>query len=100
VRTDQWFRRKHRRGLSFKPQEEQALRKVSSSMTVHAYNPSTQLSQEDHEFKARLGYIVRLCLKNNPKPVKEGHHEIPPKAVERDHVRDRQIRDLKHGGHG
>jgi hypothetical protein len=29
-------------------------------MVVHACNTSTQ---EDHEFKASLGYMARLCLK-------------------------------------
>jgi hypothetical protein len=34
-------------------------------MMMHAYNHSTQvLRQEDCEFEANLGYVVRSCLKN------------------------------------
>jgi hypothetical protein len=29
---------------------------------ANAYNPNTQKRQEDHEFKASLGYIARLLL--------------------------------------
>jgi hypothetical protein len=31
-----------------------------------------RLRQEDHEFQARLCYIVRTCLKKTPKNKKEG----------------------------
>jgi hypothetical protein len=43
-------------------------------MVGHVYNPSTQEArQEDHEFEARLGSILRHCLKkqnNNNKKEK------------------------------
>jgi hypothetical protein len=46
-------------------------------MVVHAYNSSTQEAEEEnHEFEARLGYRVRLCIKTTaaktPVPIEPG----------------------------
>jgi hypothetical protein len=39
--------------------------KSRPGVVVYTYNPSTwRLRQEDGEFKARLDYITRPCLKN------------------------------------
>jgi hypothetical protein len=41
-----------------------------------------RLKQEDYEFKASLGYIARLCLKNNQIKLKINKKEYISKIAE------------------
>lgn len=47
---------------------------------THTYNPSTW-EAADSESKASLGYIVRVCLKNQPKQTKQTRQNKPNKAT-------------------
>jgi hypothetical protein len=54
-------------------------------MVVCAYNPALgRQAQEDSEFEADVGYIVRPCLKKNAKKTKK-----PSTSKERFHTHTR-----------
>jgi hypothetical protein len=54
------FLKKYRVKLHLKKKNQN----LGPGVVIHACNPSSQrLRQEDHEFEANLGYIVKSCLK-------------------------------------
>jgi hypothetical protein len=44
--------------------------KIKPGLLAHPCNPSILLRQEDHKFKASLGYLLRHCLKGTEKKSK------------------------------